>query len=989
MRCHTVLSIWMCMFPIATATLAADPKLDFNRDVRPILSENCFQCHGPDERKRKSGLRLDQKDQVFKAAKSGAIPIVPGNPGQSELIKRVLSSDDDEHMPPKKTLAKEQIEILRRWIQQGAQYKAHWAFLAPERSDIPVPAAKHADWPRNAVDNFVLARLEQHGIEPSPETDRRTLIRRVSLDLTGIPPTPAEVDAFLADKSGDAYEKLVDRLLASPRYGERMAMQWLDGARYADSNGYQADYERFMWRWRDWVIDAYNKNMPFDRFTIEQLAGDLLPNATLEQRIATGFNRNHRINTEGGVIAEEWRTETVIDRVETTSEVWLGLTMGCARCHDHKYDPITQKEFYQFFSFFNNINESGTGEEKPVNHPPFVKAPSAEQQQMLDRLIAANKDSDVRMSAAMPEVDKAQSAWEAAVLKDAPSVPKLDQWYSVGPFHAASFDAAYDTAYEPEKNVDLAKSYQDGQQPLKWVAQPTWEDGKAHDLIGDNCATYLYRVIRSERPVALSLSLGSDDAIKVWLNHAEVLADKVTRGVAPDQEKITINLQAGDNALLMKIVNAGGGYGFYFKALESGVPGTVVAMIKTPADKRSEQQKTELRAYYRTNLAPELKSLRDQIQLSKKQQAELEMQIPTTMVMEELPAPRDAFVLIRGQYDKKGDKVPLGLPAALPPMPKDAPPNRLGLAKWIVDPTNPLTARVAVNRFWERFFGIGIVRTSENFGSQAEWPSHPELLDWMATEFVRLKWDQKAFQKLIVSSATYRQSSKFRFELLEKDPENRLLARGPRFRLQAELIRDQALAMGGLLSEKLGGPSVRPYQPEGVWDDTNVYGNLRNYKNDHDAGLYRRSMYTIWKRTAAPPSMGLFDMPSREICVVKRSRTNTPLQALALLNEVTYVEASRALAQRMIKEGGSSPRERIAFAFRCATARAPNDGEAALLLKGFDERLAKFRNNTEAAKKLIGVGESKSDASLDPVELAAYTTTAAIIMNLDETITRE
>lgn len=775
--------------------------VNFNRDVRPILSDKCFACHGPDEKKRESKLRLDIREHALKPGESGETAIVPGKPEASQLIARVTSKDRDEVMPPPKThkpVSPQEAATLRRWIAEGAPYQGHWAFLKPERPPVPSAAP-------NPIDAFILARLQKEGLQASPEAPRETLIRRVSLDLTGLPPTPEEVSAFLADSSPQAYERVVDRLLASPRYGEKMAQEWLDFARYADSNGFQSDGSRFMWPWRDWVIRAYNSNQPFDQFTIEQVAGDLLPNATLSQKVATGFHRNTRLNGEGGRIEAEWFAETVIDRVDTTGQTWLGLTLGCARCHDHKYDPISQREFYQLFAYFNSNEESGVLDGDGRNTKPLVAVPTAEHEKQLAVL-------ETSRNAAQEELDAAK------------------------------------------------RTQQQTSEPADQVRES-----------------------------------------------ADAAAKKAAAALAAAQKAIA----------------------------------------------------THVASY------------------------------PTTMIFQERAHPRDAFVLKRGEYDQPGEKVERGLPAVLPPLPAGAPNNRLGLAQWLVSGEHPLTARVWVNRAWEKFFGTGLVRTSENLGSQADWPSHPELLDWLATEFVRLKWDMKATQKLIVMSAAYRQSARVTPTLLERDPDNRLVARGPRFRLSAESVRDQALAVSGLLVEKLGGPSVRPYMPARVWDETSVYGDLRGYKADSGEGLYRRTLYTIWKRTAAPPTMLLFDSPNREICTAKRSRSNTPLQALALLNEVTYVEAARHLAEQMILAGGSTPGARLAWAFRRATARQPDAAELKTLTAGLAARLARFQQDEAAAKQLIEQGSSKPDAKLNPAELAAYTTAANIILNLDEVVTRE
>ena len=995
----------------------AEPPVDFNRQVRPILSENCFACHGPDSKKRKADLRLDVKEGAFGQAKTGNPVVAPGKPADSELIARVTATDPAHRMPPQKTgkhLTDQQIDLLRRWVEQGAAWSNHWAFTPPKRP--AVPAVKDASWVRNPIDAFVLARLEAEGLRPSPEADKTTLIRRVTLDLTGLPPTPEEVDAFLADSSPNAYEKVVDRLLASPHYGERMAMQWLDGARYADSNGYQADYERFMWPWRDWVIDAYNKNMPFDEFTVEQIAGDLLPNATLDQKIATGFHRNHRINTEGGIIAEEWRVETVIDRVEATSSVWLGLTMGCARCHDHKYDPISQKEFYQVFAFFNNVAESGVGAEQPVNHPPIVKAPRPSDREKLQALQKAVDEAagekDRRLAALQPE-------WEKAARQEKPGA----SWVVVNPKEVQSAGGATMTVQKdgtvtvagknPERDTYTITLYETLREITALRLEALPDDALAAKGPGrsanGNIVLTDVRVQAAGQDVKLAAAsadysqpdypvaaaIDGDPKTgwavypQVGVRHAAVFSfEKPIQAEQPVQLTVKLDFQSQFaqhqlGAFRLSLTDSKAPHE------SGGIPPAIVALVQTPADKRTDAQKKELADYFRAAHAGDLGDADAKFKAAVKAKDDFEAAIPTVMVMAELPQPRDAFVLIRGQYDNHGDKVTAGLPAALPPMPEGAPMNRLGLARWIVDPNNPLTARVAVNRTWEKLFGVGIVKSGENFGSQGEPPSHPELLDWLATEFVRLGWDMKAIQKTMVMSAAYQQASKATPELLERDPENRLLARGPRFRLQAEAVRDNALAISGLLVDKVGGPSVRPYQPQGVWDETNVYGNLRNYKHDDGEGLYRRSMYTIWKRTAAPPTMLLFDSPSREVCAVKRSRTDTPLQALALLNEVTFVEASRVLAERMLHEGGVTPEERIAYGFRRAVARRPNQAEMKVLADGLQRRLAKYQHDPEAARKLLAVGDAKSDPKLDPAELAAYTMTASAILNLDETITRE
>lgn len=996
---------------------AAPAKTDYNRDIRPILSENCFTCHGPDEAKRKAGLRLDLKDQAYQIA------IKPGQPAASELIKRVLSHDADEQMPPPKsgkTLTAKQIALLQQWIGEGAEYKAHWAFIRPQRP--PVPATKNKTWARNDIDRFILARLEQEKLQPAPEAPKEKLIRRVSLDLTGLPPTPQEVDAFLADHAPNAYEKVVDRLLASPHYGERMASQWLDLARYADTNGYQVDSLRTMWPWRDWVVRAFNKNMPYDRFTVEQIAGDLLPAPTLDQRLATGFNRNHRINEEGGSLDEEFRTEYVIDRVSTTSTVWLGLTAGCARCHDHKYDPISQKEFYQLYSFFNNIPERGIA---GGNAAPVMEAPSDAQQQQLSEVALKISGDEERLKAPLPAVDTAQAAWEKTAFAEAkPVVWSLPDFKEVKSQNGATLTKQADgsvlvsgatpntDAYTVVLHSDLPRIT-----ALRLEALPDDSLGAKGPGRAAN-GNFVLSEIRLTAGAATGATAGQTVKFKAATadysqpNHSiagaiDGKADKEGWAVDPAFGKphtaifqtaqplefkegtvltVTLDFQYGNQHQLGRFRLSVTGDANPLDA--ERLPEPVVKALA--ADKRTPPQQAALQTYYRTTVstAPELKQTRDELANLQSQQEAVKKQIPVVMIMQEMAKPRDAFLLKRGQYDMPGDKVTAGVPACLNPFPANAPTNRLGLAQWMVDPANPLTARVAVNRYWQVFFGTGIVKTLENFGSQAEWPSHPELLDWLATEFVRTGWNVKAMQKLIVTSATYRQSSKVTPALLLQDPENRLLAHAPRLRLPAEIIRDQALAFSGLLVDKPGGPPVKPYQPPGLWEEIAYGPGVNKYEQDHGDALYRRSLYTFWRRTIAPPSMTTFDAPSREICTVNRSRTSTPLQALALLNDTIYVETDRKLAERMMAVPGT-PAARLDYAFRLATARHPSPREMQILSKGFTRYLAHFQADKEGALKLLSIGESPHNPQLDAAELAAYTTTASVILNMDEVVTKE
>jgi mono/diheme cytochrome c family protein len=1021
----------------------ADDAVRFNRDIRPILSDNCFQCHGPDAAKRKAELRLDLESGA--KGKDGAGPIVPGKPDESELWRRITSDDPEVRMPPAlsgKKLTSAQIETIGRWIAGGANWEKHWSFIPVVRPEVP--RVTRAAWVRNPIDAFIAARLEAAGLEPSAETDKTTLLRRVTLDLTGLPPTPAEVDAFLADSSAGAYERVVDRLLDSPRYGERMAAPWLDAARYADTSGYQDDGPRYMWRWRDWVIEAFNRNLPFDRFSIEQIAGDLLPGATLDQRIATGFNRNHRSNAEGGIIPEEYAVEYVVDRVDTTATVWLGLTMGCARCHDHKFDPVTQKEFYRVFAFFNNLPEKGRVQ-KVGNSPPLVKAPTHDQREKLRAIEARQTDALAAFAALGGELAAGELTWAAA------QTPKEPILWAPPEALASHFplDGAVNDAVEgKQRETKGAVTFDAGM-----IGSAAALDGASHIEAGDvgkfgyfdkftfsawinpraASGTVLARMAQQPDADGYSVVLADgklqvnlvkrwlDDALRVetdepvatdrW-QHVAVTYDgtraagSVRIFVDGQERKLKTLLdemnQSFSNAEPLRI--GGGGNDAKFKGLIDDVrvyardlPADEIALLATsdPIDRilaiapkdRAPRQAAKLSAYYLEEHAPQhIRAARTRIREVRKETFKFEEDFPTVMVMQEMPVRRETFVLARGQYDKPGEKVEPGVPASLHPLPADGPADRLAFARWLVDPANPLTARVAVNRFWQMYFGVGLVKTADDFGAQGDAPSHPDLLDWLAAEFIDGGWDIKQLQKLIVTSAAYRQSSKVTPQHLERDPENRLLARSPRLRLPAEVIRDQALAVSGLLVEQLGGASVKPYQPPGLWKELTGGGD---FEQDHGEGLYRRSLYTFWRRTIAPPSMMTFDASAREACSVRETRTNTPLQALALLNEVTFVEAARVLAARVMREAGTSPDERIVRAFRLVTSRTPSDDELAILGGSLLRHLRKFRREPEAAAKLLTVGEAPLDKQLDPAELAAYTAVANVILNLDEVVTKE
>ena len=1030
---------------------AAQP-LSFNRDIRPILSNNCFACHGPDEKQRETKFHFDTQEGAF--AEDGII--VRGDAGKSVLYKKITEPDPEERMPPPDSghaLTDRQIALLRQWIDEGARWDTHWAYTPPARPEPPVPA--QFDWVRNPIDQFVLRRLERDGLKPSAEADRVTLLRRVTYDLTGLPPTPAEIDAFLADTSPYAYENRVDALLKSPRYGERMAMPWLDASRYADTHGYHIDSLRGMWPWRDWVIGAFNRNLPFDRFVVEQLAGDLLPNATRDQKVASGFNRNHMINFEGGAIAEEYQVEYVIDRVEATSSAFMGLTMGCARCHSHKYDPITHKEFYQFYAFFNNVPEVGL-DGRVGNAVPFLLLPTDAQQAQLDELDAAIKAREAALADRI--VGPLQDAWESGLGETVPPIDgngpvahyELDGSFSdisgryrhgrtiagdptfetgqIG--RAASFDGDTEIgfpnavgAFDRTDRFSMAVWLRGrGNQPVT-VLQKGEGTGPGYTWRFEDVA--LVGIQRWAARLAITIGGGGESSIQVRTRDRLNASDWYHVTLTYDGSgkaaglKLYVNGKAGAVEVLRDRMTTPiaasaplrfGGRGgeafrgqiddlrFYDRVLapaeieQLGIHYATRVIVSGVTGKRTKEDVAAVRDYYLTWAAPEaLRTASSDLKALRIRRADFLKQIPTAMVMAELPKPRDTFVLGRGDYRNKTDKVDPGVPAMLPPLPKDAPPNRLTLAQWLVNPGHPLTSRVAVNRFWQMYFGTGLVKTQEDFGVQGEPPVNPELLDWLATEFIRTGWDIRAMQRLIVTSATYRQDSKVTPALLEHDPENRLLARGPRLRLPAEMIRDTALAASGLLNGEIGGPSVLPYQPPGLWEEM-AFGegfSAQAYEQSHGQDLYRRGMYTFWKRTVPPASMSTFDAPDREKCTARRALTNTPLQALVLLNDPTYVEAARALAQRTLLEGGADATSRLGYAFRLTTARKPSGKEADVLRQLLDRRLAEFRRDRESAVKLLSVGESPRDKRLDVVELAAWTTVTSAILNLDETITKQ
>jgi hypothetical protein len=1032
------LSLLLC--PALTTAASATPNLpariEFNQHIRPILSGTCFPCHGFDSSTRKADLRLD----IFEGATAehqGRHALTPGDLHGSELWRRINATSADEHMPPPdsgKKLTPSQIGLLKSWIEQGAVYQKHWAFEPPRH--LPPPPVRRTDWPRNDVDRFILAKLESQQLEPSGETTKETLIRRVTLDLSGLPPTLEETDAFLTDSRPEAYERLVDRLLASPRYGEHMARYWLDMARYGDTHGLHLDNERSIWPYRDWVVRAFNRNLSFDQFTIEQLGGDLLPNPTPDQFVASGFNRCNVSTSEGGAIDEEFQVRYAVDRVETTAATWLGLTMGCAVCHDHKLDPITQKEFYQVFTLFNNLAEKAM-DGNALLPPPSLPLPTPEQAKRQQEFNTRRAALEERIRAAV----KAEEYIDPALRTDAPKTspheivwidddfpPKAtvafnegtptNRWITKddGPvfsgqrallrtgkgIHQAFFPECGEPLTVGAGDKLFAHVYLDPKDPPKavmlqfhvgggWSRRANWGDP---DAIGYGRKGTTEKVQVGKLPTAgqwvrlevdttrLGLRPGTRitgeaftlfDGTAWWDKAGQVSANDPAR----DPGQSLAAWEESERAL----------------ANESAAPQVIKDFLKTDPAKRSAADRAALRAFFLTSVYaatnPAVAQMREEMKTLDEQRAALDKEIPATMISKELDPPRPAWVLIRGQYDKHGEPVAPGVPAILPPLPPGDVTNRLTFARWLVSTNHPLTARVTVNRFWQQFFGTGLVKTSEDFGSKGEWPSHPELLDWMATEFMDQGWNVKKFVRMLVTSATYRQDSSVTPKLITLDPENRLLARGPRHRLDAEVLRDNALFVGGLLNLTMGGRGVRPYQPPGIWEAVGyTTSNTAKYSQDNGDALYRRSLYTFWKRTAPPPAMTTFDAPSREQCSARRERTDTPLQALVLMNDPQYFEAARQLGYRMVRQGGSTDAERLRYGFRLVAARAPMGTENAVLTETLELQRARFSADAEAARKAIAVGDSPAPTDVPPAELAAYTMVANVLLNLDEVVTK-
>ena len=954
----------------------------FSRDIRPLLSDRCFRCHGPDGATRQADLRLDQKEMVLGERDNGRI-VVPGDPGASELIRRITSSDEDERMPPPDcgiSLSADEIERIRSWVEQGGHWESHWAWITPHRPEPP--RVHREDRVRNPIDRFVTKRLESAGLSPSPEADKRTLLRRVTQDLTGLPPTREEIAAFLADKRPDAFEHVVDRLLNSTRFGETMSLPWLEATRYADTSGYTEDYGRYMYPWRTWVIRAFNNNKPFDEFLTEQMAGDLLPNPTHDQILATAFHRHHRINQEVGALPEEFIVEYAVDRLETVGTVFLGTTIGCARCHDHKYDPFSQKEFYQLLAFVNNNSDGGLDHQSRFGFcRPFIDHPTSPQQAELDRLESAV----ATLKAGGPDSKSELPAFEKWVREALPEeLLGLSSWYSLGPFdhEKPTRVTGFRNPYFAEPAVDLNEVVE-GQ---RWTEQPERPIGKFIVPGGEYSTIYLFREVYSSQAGDVTFGIGVSDSICIWIN-GQLFLDRLeagTNNAVPNP--MVLPLRNGRNELLIKMSNGDFGQQITFRLEEHGnVPPDLFAILRRNSSDHSTEDRQRLRGHFHSVRVTELQQkIRD-----------VDRQVAKVMIMKEREDVRPTHILARGSYAQPQEQVDCDVPSALPPLPEGAPKNRLGLAQWLVSPDHPLTARVTVNRFWRKYFGAGLVRTPEDFGAQGEYPTHPDLLDWLATEFIRSEWDVKHMQRLIITSTTYRQSSSVNGESLRRDPENRLLTRGIRFRLRPQEIRDQALFVSGLLVERMEGPSVKPYQPARLWRE---FANLNlvpewfltvEYEQDHGESLYRRSLYTFWKRSMPPPNMTVFDAESREVCSVRREASNTPLQALNLLNDVTYVETARHLAHRILTEGGESTEERLICGMEMVSSRRPTPGEVDHLHTGLREVLEEYRRNPDRADILLRHGESPISDNQDPVELAAWTQLALTLLNLDEALTRQ
>lgn len=1041
--CCSVL-LWAMLTPSAAHADDSASRLSFSRDIRPILSANCYFCHGPDEKHLEADLRLDQQE--------GVAHVFAGELAKNKAWQRITSKDPDQQMPPPdshRKLKPAEIQLLKAWIEQGSAWEGHWAFVPPTRP--VVPAVTGQTWVRNPIDAFILSKLERDGLTPSGPADPERLLRRIYFDLLGLPPTIEQLDSYLQDTRPDAYERAVDQLLSSKHFGERMALIWMDAARYGDSSVFHADGPRYMWPWRDWVINAYNENKSFDQFTLEQLAGDLLPDATNDQRIATGFNRNNATTDEGGAIAEEYRVEYAVDRVKTTSMVWMGLSLECAQCHNHKYDPITQEEYYRFFAFFNQSSDPGM-QTRNGNQAPtvdvFDAAKRMEAAKLEQQLADLRRQRDERATAAEPEF----VAWTVAASQNvgnvAPEPPDLALHF---PLDDAQGDKAHEVvgenrqaavrgtpAWAPGKLGGAfhgdGKNYLDAGQVADFERTEAFSYGAWLNPQGVASGAVLARMNNGKAFRGFDLLCSSgyvevhiihkwpENAIKVrtktqlkadtWQHvfatyngtskaagvaiyfdgkpqEWEIQQDGLTESIRTDVP-LYLGSRNPDSRFKGDIDDVRV-YRRDLSAVEvAAVAGSdpLAPILAIAADQRSAAQVQTLREHFLGTIDQPSRQLSKQINETSARLAADTKPITTVMVMKDEPQPRMTYILDRGNYASplRDRPVEPGTLSILSPFPAGAAANRLGLAQWLIQPGHPLTARVAVNRYWHMLFGTGLVKTLEDFGAQGDPPSHPELLDWLAVDFVEHGWNIKRTLKQIVMSATYRQASRVTPEQLERDPENRLLSRGPRFRLAGEMIRDNALAAGGLLQPTIGGPSVKPYQPDGLWNEVSLNGNLR-FAQDHGEKLYRRSLYTYWKRSAPAPSLTIFDAPSREKCTLRRSNTNTPLQALVTLNDPQFLEAARALAQQALTERQTLD-DQIVWAFRTAAGVRPRPEVLTILTQAYQEELAVFQAEPPRAEKLLAIGESPRDTQLDLAHHAAMTIIASMILNLDETLTR-
>lgn len=1052
-------------------TVSTDPEIlaqlpdqvDFNYHIKPILSDRCYACHGPDENTRKAGLRLDDEAGAFTTSlESGGKAIVPGSLRRSGVIHRIYADDPETLMPPPEsnlTLTEYEKALITKWIEQGAEWKPHWAFIPLQETEVPEVA--QTDWVRNPIDHFVWERLTREGLSPSPEANKERLLRRVSLDLTGLPPTIEEIDAFLADDSPEAYEKVVDRLVATDAYAERMAMEWMDVARYADSHGMHADGWRNMWPWRDWVLKAFGENMPFDQFATWQLAGDLLPDASKDQILATAFHRNHPMTAEGGVVVEEFRLEYVFDRTNTTATAFMGLTMECARCHDHKFDPISQEEYYQLSAFFNNVKELGmTGDDG--NYGPMLVMLEEDEEERLSTLDTKIKQQESEIQLSHKEVAAAKNFIEQlesskinlkkglsfylpmdrvsagkqqidrnpkATLRGKPEIVegktgkaiRFDDEFEVIHLEGAGLYEMYESFsgglwVQPEKDKEIqslmANSGNKNNFWRGWNMELDSANRLSVQIIHSLPDNYLHVVSEETLPKdqwshAFFTYDGSGKAsgIQLYVNGKpatqRVRSNHLTKTILPvgaganEREDRPLQLAksyrafTGENGVFKGKLDEVRIYDRALSLLE------VAAIVDTEADapvnlKKYAQANQEVLIdnHLKYNDLSHRKSKERLAQLRKERMTLLN-EAQEVMVMKEMPEPRTTFLLNRGQYDAPLRAVKTGTPKQVLDFSEDLPANRLGLARWLFNPQNPLTARVTVNRYWQLYFGQGLVSTPQDFGNQGVLPTYPALLDWLALQFINSGWDIRAFQKLIVMSATYRQDSKAGPELLALDPGNDLLARGPRNRLSAEMIRDNALAASGLLVQQVGGPSVKPYQPPGLWIDKGTFSHkLLRYVPDTGEGLYRRSLYTFIKRTSPPPTMAIFDAPERNTCTVSRQTTNTPMQALVLLNDPQFVEAARVMGARMLTQGGESLPDQLKMGFRLATGMRLSDAEVDVFSEMYQDELSKFQADKPAARKLLTVGDSPQNPRIDITEAAAMTMVASMMLNHDQAYTK-